>query len=175
MKKKLRQSISRGVTGSGRKYDKALSIGQSPSIVIQRYVRHFLANKLCSKMRREYVRRLLANKLYTKITMMNDGCHPTPTTCGTPSPSDLSQSSTITIDTKDLEAQSRNVMDDGRNGEVLDDVDSNEYINTLSNIFPSWGNNYSGAAYEDFGGWGAARGLIKDWCWLARLVEKLTH
>ena len=35
MDKKLRQSILRGVTGSGRKYDEALSIGQSPLIVIQ--------------------------------------------------------------------------------------------------------------------------------------------
>ena len=58
---------------------------------------------------------------------------------------------------------------------MLDDVDSNEYTNTLSNDFPSWGDNYSGAAYEDFGGWGATRGLIKDWRWLARLVEKHTH
>ena len=71
--KKLRQSISRRVTGSGRKYDESLSIGQSPSIVIQRYVRRFLANKLRSKMRREYVRRLLANKLNTKIKMTKDG------------------------------------------------------------------------------------------------------
>ena len=66
-------------------------------------------------------------------------------------------------------------MDDGKNGEILDDVDSNEYTNTLSNDFPSWGDKYSGAAYEDFGGWGATRGLIKDWSWLARLAEKLTH
>ena len=59
---------------------------------------------------------------------------------------------------------------------------SNEYTNTLSNDFPSWGDNYSsvchstdGAAYEDFGGWGVTRGLIKNWRWLARLVEKQTH
>ena len=58
---------------------------------------------------------------------------------------------------------------------MLDDVDSNEYTSTLSNDFPSWGDNYSGAAYEDFRGWGATRGLIKDWRWLARLVEKQTH
>ena len=58
---------------------------------------------------------------------------------------------------------------------MLDDVDSNEYTNTLLNNFPSWGDNYSGAAYEDFGGWGATRGLIKDWRWLARLVDKHTH
>ena len=128
------------------------------------------------------MRSLLANKLNTKITMMKDGCRPTPTTCGTPShTSDSSQSSTTT-DTKDLDAQSRDVMDDGKNGEILDDVDSKKYTNTLSNDFSSWGDNYSsvchstyGAAYEDFGGWGVTRGLIKNWRWLARLVEKLTH
>ena len=57
----------------------------------------------------------------------------------------------------------------------MDDVDSNEYTNTLSDDFPSWGDKYSGAAYEYFGGWGVTRGLIKNWRWLARLVEKLTH
>ena len=175
MDKKLRQSISRGVTGSGRQYNEALSIGRYPSIVIQRYVRRFLAKKLCSKMRREYARRLLANKLNIKIKMTKDGCYSTPITCVAPShTSDSSQSSTTT-DTNDLGAQYRDVMDDGKNGEILDDVDSNEYTNTLSNDFPSWGDKYSGAAYEDFGGWGATRGLIKDWSWLARLAEKLTH
>ena len=74
------------------------------------------------------------------------------------------------------------MMGDGTNGEILDAVDSNEYTNSLSNDFPSWGFNYKsichstyGAAYEALGGWGATRGLIKDWRWLARLVEKLTH
>ena len=110
------------------------------------------------------MRSLLANKLNTKITMMKDGCRPTPTTCGTPShTSDSSQSPTTIIDTKDLDAQSRDVMDDGKNGEMLDDVDSNEYTSTLSNDFPSWGDNYSGAAYEDFRGWGATRGLINSY------------
>jgi len=52
MKKKVRQSISRSITGSGRRYTEASSIGHSPSIVVQRYVRRFLAKKLYTKMRR---------------------------------------------------------------------------------------------------------------------------
>ena len=95
--------------------------------------------------------------------MTKDGCQSTPTTCGTPShTSDSSQSSATTIDTKDLDAQ-YHVMDDGTNGKMLDDVDSNEYTSTLSNDFPSWGDNYSGAAYEDFRGWGATQGLINSY------------
>ena len=46
MKKKVRQSISRSITGSGRRYIDASSIRHSPSIVVQRYVRRFLAKKI---------------------------------------------------------------------------------------------------------------------------------
>ena len=103
---------------------------------------------------------LLANKLNTKIKMRN-GCHPTPSTCGTSShTSDSSQSSTTTTDTtKDLDAQSHNVMDDGRNWETLDDVDLNKHTNTLSNDFPSWGENYNSVCHSTYG---AAYELHKD-------------